>query len=131
MNKSLNNIIQGSIDETVLRCEKIKEFFDIFDIVSKERPEFLNHTKNIQYVCSYIIASLDYTNLDLKISRTGENEILIYRKDKNGNLYNLIIDEDCDLAFIIIHSKASKSDNRTKFYSEIEIKKIRYIKSNN
>jgi len=48
--------------------------------------------------------------IDIKISKTGENELLIFREYK-GDFKNIIIDEDADIEFLHIPNDRSKTYN--------------------
>ena len=57
-------------------------------------------------VAEKIINKLD---TDIKISRTGENEILIFRENEKC-FYNILVDEDSDISFLFIGNKREECD---------------------
>ena len=76
------------ISEQIEKLEELKSLLDFED----NRP-FM--------VAEKIINKLD---TDIKISRTGENEILIFR-DHEKCFYNILVDEDSDISFLFIGNK--------------------------
>jgi len=55
--------------------------------------------------------------LDIKISRTGENEILIFRETE-GTFNNLIIDEEGDIEYL--HIPVNRAETYNEHYSFAE-----------
>ncbi len=51
-------------------------------------------------------------DIDIKISRTGDNEILIFR-EFNKCFYNILVDDDSDISYLFI------GDNRSESYTHI------------
>lgn len=45
----------------------------------------------------------------MKISKTGENELLIYKEDGKGGYINLIVDEDGDITIMQIPNDRRKT----------------------
>ena len=76
------------IEDERLAREELKSLLDFED----NRP-FM--------VAEKIINKLD---TDVKISRTGENEILIFREHEKS-FYNILVDEDSDISFLFICNK--------------------------
>lgn len=50
----------------------------------------------------------------ITLSKTGDNEILIYT-EKEGRFYNLLLDEDGDISFILIGIKIG--EEKTEFFT--------------
>lgn len=73
--------------------EKLKQVLDFDDNTPFELAE-------------RIIKKLD--GIDIKISRTGDDEILIFR-ELNGSFYNILVDEDCDISYLFIGNERSES----------------------
>jgi hypothetical protein len=61
--------------------------------------------------------SLLQKKLDIKISRTGENEILIFRETE-GTFNNIIIDEDADIEYL--HIPVNRSETYNEHYSFVD-----------
>jgi hypothetical protein len=76
------------ISEQIEKLEELKSLLDFED----NRP-FM--------VAEKIINKLD---TDVKISRTGDNEILIFREHEKS-FYNILVDEDSDISFMFIGNK--------------------------
>jgi hypothetical protein len=71
----------------------------------------------LEIVSDIIKDSLIQKKLDIKISRTGENEILIFRESE-GTFNNIIIDEDADIEFL--HIPVNRSETYNEHYSFID-----------
>lgn len=61
--------------------------------------------------------SLAQSKLDIKISRTGENEILIFRETE-GTFNNIIIDADADIEYL--HIPVNRAETFNEHYSFID-----------
>jgi hypothetical protein len=81
------------ISEQIEKLEELKSLLDFED----NRP-FM--------VAEKIINKLD---TDVKISRTGDNEILIFREHEKC-FYNILVDEDSDISFMFIGDKREESN---------------------
>jgi len=110
--KNKNNTIHGIID-----IEKIKEIQSIYQLVGFDNSEILVLAETIIKHC------LSLAKTDLKISRTGENEILIYRQN-NGAINNIIIDKDGDIEFMRIGKNRATSFNEY-YYAEDNDREIK------
>lgn len=51
-------------------------------------------------------------NMETKVGKTADNELLIHREDGNGGYFNLIIDKDGGIEIMHIKSDRSKSWNK-------------------
>lgn len=60
---------------------------------------------------------------NFNISRTGDDEILIYRKI-DGEYHNLIIDEDCNVVFLNITSDRRNSYNEFYRFAMVNAKTL-------
>lgn len=83
--------------------EKFKEIYNELDFTNED---ILNTGNEIIKKCE---------DKNIIISKTGDNEIIIYTKKDNG-FYNLIIDEDNDISFIYIGYKIG--DSKVEFFHE-------------
>lgn len=81
------------ISEQIEKLEELKSLLDFED----NRP-FM--------VAEKIINKL---TTDVKISRTGDNEILIFREHEKC-FYNILIDEESDISFMFIGDKREESN---------------------
>lgn len=79
----------------------------------------LNYINNsVIDVCRKIIkCCIDNNKEDVTISITGENEILFYR-EINGELNNIIIDEDSDIEFMHIPKQRENTYNKLYTFGE-------------
>jgi hypothetical protein len=89
----------------------------------KELDEILKLTgitndKAISLAKDFITKCVDYESLEydldkekdllnIEVSRSGENEILIYREHLK-NFYNILIDEDGDICYLLIPKEREK-----------------------
>lgn len=72
----------------------------------------LKFNNNVLDIGFELLNRLKHKNITL--SKTGNDEILIY-SEKEGRFYNLLLDEDGDISFLLIgvHMKETK----TEFFS--------------
>lgn len=75
-----------------------------------ELKSLLNFDSDAPYKLAEILLGKVYELRDEEVvlSRTGDNEILIYR-EVDGCFYNILIDEDADLSFMYIGNIRSES----------------------
>ena len=85
--------------------QKLEEVQKIYSLLEYENLAVLEISADIIKDC------LSQNKRDIKISRTGENEILIF-SENNGTYNNIIIDEDGDIEFLHIPI------NRDETYNE-------------
>ena len=95
------------IKEQIEKSEDLKSLLDFED----NRP-FM--------VAEKIINRLD---TDVKISRTGENEILIFREYEKC-FYNILVDEDSDISFMFIGDKRESNTYMTDDDSDESIERV-------
>lgn len=86
----------------------IDRFRDVYNDLKFNNLEILNTGFEILRRC---------IDKEFSINKTGEEEILIYTKDKEGRFYNLLIDEDNDISFLLIGIKPEEYKTEY-FYSE-------------
>ncbi len=98
--------------------QKIKEITLMYHSLRFENEAVLEICIDIITVC------IQQDKIDIKISKTGENELLLYREN-DSSFNNIIIDEDADIEFLHI------PENRKNTYNEyypfiyyIDIKKL-------
>ena len=60
--------------------------------------------------------------METKISKTGEGELLIYKKDSKGGFINLIIDSDGDIEIMHITSNRKETWNKINISVDEAIK---------
>ena len=70
----------------------------------EELKTLLDFPDNKPYEVANEILNLLEGNEGIVLSRTGDNEILIYRAH-NKNYYNILIDEDSDVSYLFIGDK--------------------------
>lgn len=87
-----------------IMTDKIDVLRNIYKILNYNNPVVLDIAADIIENC------INQSKTDIKISRTGENEILIFR-ESNGNFKNIIIDEDGDVEFLYIPVNRSNTKN--------------------
>lgn len=81
-----------------------------------EKLDFSNI--NVRDVAMNIITEcLKKHKMDIIISMTGDDEILIYRH-KDDCYNNLIIDEDADVEVLLINKKAKKTETKTYYFQD-------------
>lgn len=61
-----------------------------------------------------------------KVSRTGDNELLIWL-DRDNGLSNIIIDEDLDASWIFISRNPNSKNHPTKYFNGLDLKKLAEI----
>lgn len=129
-----NNNLQAILDMQIVRQDYqtsiTKSQVDIgylFDRIKKEENAYFFNQKikelNVMYQSlgfqneSVLEIGIDIVNncisqnkTDIKISRTGENELLIFR-ERNGDFNNVIIDEDADIELLQIPVDRSNTTN--------------------
>lgn len=77
----------------------------------EELKEVLKFHNELPFITTQLI--IDYCEsikIDIKVSYTGENEILIFIQDTHKNYHNLLIDDDNDMWYMFI------GDNREDTY---------------
>lgn len=88
--------------------QKLDDLYHLFNKLGYQNEAVLQIGSDI------IKDSLLQKKLDIKISRTGENEILIFRETE-GTFNNIIIDEDADIEFL--HIPVNRSETYNEHYS--------------
>jgi len=89
-------------------CKYFYTVFSVFsimyDLLNFENDEVLKIGSKIIWEC------INQEKKDIQISRTGENELLIFRNVR-GTFNNIIIDGDCDIEFMSIPPDRSSAYN--------------------
>ena len=91
---------------------KETEVYEIYKLLKYNNSVVLEIAYDILKACRE-----QYKN-DIIVSRTGDNEILIYRND-NGEYRNIVIDEDCDIFYFCIPIDRRLSYN--EFYPFMQV----------
>lgn len=91
--------------------QKLDDLYHLYSKLGYENEAVLEIGSDI------IKDSLTLKKLDIKISRTGENEILIFRESE-GVFNNIIIDEDADIEFL--HIPVNRADTFNEHYAFID-----------
>lgn len=90
---------------------KIEELLSIYSTIGFQNEAIIEIATDVIRDC------LNQDKKDIKISRTGENELLIYR-EIDGVFNNIIIDEDADIEFL--HIPINRADTYNEYYPFIE-----------
>src|SRR5688500_4622896 len=75
--------------------KQLEQVKAMYDILGYNNPLVIDIANDILTSCR------NQNKFDVTISRTGDNEILIYRKE-NGEYKNIMIDESGDIEFLYI-----------------------------
>ena len=98
--------------------EKLEELNKMYSVLGFKNKAILEIGSDIIQDC------LKQDKLDIKVSRTGENELLFYR-EKGGTFNNIIIDQDCNIEFLHIPNNRSQTYNeRLTFIENIDTYKL-------
>lgn len=73
----------------------------------------LNYTNinSLTLASNIINLCVDENKLNVRVSKTGENEILLYT-EKNNVFNNIIIDDECDMFYIRIGDKLGQEKSK-------------------
>jgi len=114
-----NNISRNGFTESVTHpspnsflLNKSNEIGNVYKILGFANEEVLKIADNIIREC------LSQNKLDIKISRTGDDELLIYR-ESNGIFNNIIIDSEGDIEFMHIPKNRTLTYNENYLLAEI------------
>jgi len=91
--------------------QKLEDLYQLYNKLGYQNEAVLQIGSDI------IKDSLHLKKMDIKISRTGENEILIFRETE-GTFNNIIIDEDADVEFL--HIPLNRSETYNEHFSFID-----------
>jgi hypothetical protein len=91
--------------------QKLEDLYQLYTKLGYQNEAVLEIGSDI------IKDSLLQKKLDIKISRTGENEILIFRETE-GTFNNIIIDEDADIEYL--HIPLNRSETYNEHYSFVD-----------
>ena len=104
------------LDEILLN--KKREVYGIYNLLNYDNEAVLEIANDILTNCIRVGKN------DMKISRTGENEILIFSED-SGTFKNIIIDKDGDIEFLCIPPDRAKTYNEYyPFIGDIDAAKL-------
>lgn len=105
--RSSEDVIVGSSynndEESVslsLDSEDMATQFHVDNLLANYRLAELSDNTILQIGNDIITQACRVGKSDIKVSRTGDNEILFYRKHDNGDINNIILDKDCDITFL-------------------------------
>lgn len=82
------------------------KLLEVLDLIIEAKPELLITKDALLELSNSILNTVKCS--DIVISRADATEVLLYRKDKAGNFYNIIIDSDLDVEFNIIPNVMNK-----------------------
>lgn len=105
INKGINTSSRKYLNESItfpsrqaLLNQHFLEIKSIYKELNFSDPQIALTAFNIIQLC--VIKNI----LDIKIAKSSDNELLIYRK-KNGAYSNLVFDEDGDISYLYIGTK--------------------------
>lgn len=78
----------------------------------------INNENVICYALMIVSQAYILNKKDIIISRTGDNELLIYR-NVDGEIRNIIIDKDCDIEFLVATKIRKDSYHELYQYDEL------------
>ena len=107
---SLNESITSPSRQMFI-INKLMEVKDVYEDLNFKNENVIKTSFEIIQRCT-----LNFMT-DIVISKTSQDEILIYRKD-NDKFLNLLIDEDGDISFVRIGKKME--DKKIEFFSSEE-----------
>jgi hypothetical protein len=113
-NYGIDTISRGHLNESITNPSRQMVFNQSFNQVVKMCKDLDFQDEQIVLTAMNIVQSCLIRNIsDIKISKTGNHELLLFKKKHNG-FANIIIDEDCDVSFMFIGDKLGTE--KSKFY---------------
>ena len=110
INTSSRRYLNESItspSRNMILAQHFYEIKNVYQALNFQNPQIFLTAFNIIQLC--VIKNIS----DIKISKSGENELLLYR-NKNGEFSNILIDEDCDVSYMFIGKKPGTE--RTEYF---------------
>jgi hypothetical protein len=83
--------------------------------------KYLKYTNStvLKVIYDILEACRNQYKYDVVISRTGDNEILLYR-NRNGEYRNIVIDEECDVFYFCIPVDRKQTYNEFHPYMQVD-----------
>ncbi len=101
----IKSVSRGHLNESITNPSRQMFFNSSFNQINQLYKELNFVDEEIIITALKIVRTCLMRNInDIQISKTGNQEILIYRKKSKG-FSNLIIDEDCDISYMFIGEK--------------------------